>query len=70
MATIVPIRGEHQSAQSLLAELATTPGIRGVAVVTFDDDKNVGYAYFETSADELALASIILSDRALKESST
>lgn len=54
----------------MLAELATTPGIRGVAVVTFDDDKNVGYAYFETSADELALASIILSDRALKESST
>lgn len=67
-AKIIPLGGKHRSAQSLLAELQANPSITGVAVVTFQGDHDVGYAYYDCSPELLTLAGAILTQRGLADS--
>ena len=63
-AKIVPIGGEHQSIQSLLADMMQDNPAK-IVVVTFDDDGIPTWGCFGVNHSEVAFAALIMQRVAL-----
>jgi hypothetical protein len=66
MNKIVPLGGAHKSAQSLLAEVMNDQNVQRVVLVTFKEDGATGLAHFQCTRQEMAWASLLISNAAIE----